>query len=180
MPHEIKQNDPPTPEPDTRQITERLVRIVAREAEHLDTLLQLLTAQQRFLVEGDLAEVEQNVQKQEEAIHLAGELEGERARLLKALAPQLDEQPQALSLARLSELLSGTYAQRIKQLRETLLSITGNIQRTRQQNEMLIGRSLYHVDETMRLIAGNDNTSPSYAEGKSAGGNGKPIVNRLG
>jgi len=160
-------------------ITQKLIGVVGREVEHLDTLLQLLTHQQRFLVEDDVTAVEENIRKQEAAIQIARELEAERCRLLERLAQDMDSDAQALTLSRLADLLSGTYAARLKELQKTLLSITGNIQRTRWQNEMLINRSLFHIGETMRLLAGNATTNPGYSP-KSTTKNNAALINRMG
>lgn len=161
------------------EITQKLIEVVAREVEHLDSLLQLLTHQQRFLVEDNVTAVEENVQKQETAIQIARELEAERFHLLDRLAEHVDSDAQALTLSKLAGLLSGTYAARLKELQKTLLSITGNIQRTRWQNEMLINRSLFHIGETMRLLAGKSTTNPGYSPMRTMSNNAA-LVNRMG
>jgi hypothetical protein len=169
----------PAAEQSVSQITRQLTQVVAREVEHLDSLLQLLTDQQRFLVESDVAGVEQNVQQQEQAIRFSRELETERRRLLGRLAEYIDGDPQQLTLSRLTDVLSGTYAARLKQLQQTMLSITGNIQHVRRQNDMLINRSMMHIRETVRLIAGNMATAPEYAP-RTTTKKTAALVNRIG
>jgi|GEM_PF-3959144 len=179
MPRGIDDKESPAAETSVNQITQNLIRVVAREAEHLDSLLQLLTHQQRFLVEGNVAAVEDNTQQQERSIGISRELEAERRRLLDELAEHVDGSAQALTLSRLTDVLSGTYAARLKELRRTLLSITKNIQRTRQKNEMLINRSLFHIGETMRLWAGCAATAPAYSPDTTTKSNAA-LVNRIG
>jgi len=162
------------------QITGSLIRIVSREAEHLDTLLQTLTRQQRMLVKGDISGVEENVREQEQAIHVARELERERCRLLDHLAQHLDGAPDSLTLTRLAELLSGKYSARLKELRKMLLATTENIEHKRTQNEMLINRSLMHIGETMRLLAGSAASVPSYSANPVTAKSTVALVNRLG
>jgi len=161
------------------QITRQLTKVVAREVEHLDSLLQLLTDQQRLLVESDVVGVEQNVQKQDQALIVSRELEAERRQLLGSLAEQIDGDPQELTLSRLTELLSSSYASRLKQMQKTMLSITGNIQHVRRQNEMLINRSMMHIRETVRLMAGHMATAPEYAPRTTTKQNAA-LVNRVG
>jgi flagellar biosynthesis/type III secretory pathway chaperone len=180
MPTGIENKKTKAAETSLDQITQSLIRVVAREAEYLETLLQLLTRQQRFLVEGDVPAVEQNIQEQERAIRTARELETERCRLLDRLAGHLDGNSQTLTLSRLAEVLAGTYAARLKELRTTLLSITENIQRVRSQNEMLIDRSLFHIGETMRLLAGSAATVPSYSMNPATTKKNAALVNRVG
>jgi hypothetical protein len=162
------------------QITRNLIRIVSREAEHLDALLLMLTRQQRSLVEGDISGVQENVREQEEAIQVARELEKERCRLLELLAGHLNGEAASLTLTRLAGLLSGTYASRLKELRTMLVATTVNIERMRRQNEMLINRSLMHIGETMRLLAGSAATVPSYSANPTAVNKNAALVNRLG
>ena len=162
------------------QLTEELMAVVAREAEQLDQLWQLLSRQQRFLVEGDVAGVTANVQEQAQALRIAHELETERLRLLDEAAVCLEGDPRALTLSRLAGLLSGSYAERLNELRATLVAITKNIERTRQQNEMLINRSLYHIGETVRLFAGSMATVPAYSANPSVRRPGAALVNRIG
>jgi hypothetical protein len=169
----------PTNELSVDQITLKLSKVVAREVEHLDSLLQLLTDQQRFLVEKNVAAVEENVQRQEQAISYSRELEAERQRLLGRLAERVDGNPRELTLSKLTDVLSGTYATRLKKMQQTMLSITGNIQHVRQQNEMLINRSLMHIRETMRLLAGSQATAPEYAP-RTTTKNNAALVNRVG
>lgn len=179
MPALNNDNKPPEDELPVEGITQKLIDVVAREVEHLDSLLLLLTRQQRFLVEDNVTAVEENVQEQETAIQIARELETERCHLLERLAAQVDSDAQALTLSKLAGLLSGVYAARLKELQETLLSITGNIQRTRWQNEMLINRSLFHIGETMRLLAGSAAATPAYSP-KMTTKNNAALVNRMG
>ena len=179
MPISAESRNAPVAEDAVGQITRQLTQVVSREVEHLGSLLQLLTDQQRFLVEGNVAGVEENVVRQEQALHLSHELENERHRLLGWLAEHVDGNPQELTLSKLTELLSGTYASRLKQLQKTLLSITGNIQRVRQQNELLINRSMMHIRETVRLLAGNMATAPEYAPRTTTKKNAA-LFNRIG
>ncbi|MCP4711458.1 MAG: hypothetical protein GY869_22790, partial [Planctomycetes bacterium] len=62
---------------------------------------------------------------------------------------------------------------------KTMISITGNIQHVRQQNEMLIDRSMMHIRETVRLLAGNIATAPAYAPRTTTKQNAA-LVNRVG
>lgn len=176
---QAEQQSAPETEQSVGEITRQLTQVVAREVEHLDSLLQLLTDQQRFLVESDVAGLEQNVQQQEQAIRFSRELETERHRLLGRLAEHIDGDPQQLTLSRLADVLSGTYAARLKQLQQTMLSITGNIQHVRRQNDMLINRSMMHIRETVRLIAGNMATAPEYAP-RTTTRKKAALVNRIG
>lgn len=169
----------PEAEQSVGQITRQLTQVVAREIEHLDSLLQLLTDQQRFLVESNVVGVEQNVQKQEQAIRFSRELETERRRLLGRLAGHINGDPQELTLSKLTDVLSGTYAARLKQLQQTMLSITGNIQHIRKQNELLINRSMMHIRETVRMFAGNMATAPEYAP-RTTTKKKAALVNRVG
>ncbi len=173
---ELPVTEPATP---VDRITENLIKIVAREVEHLDRLLGLMTEQQVHLVQSDVPAVEENVRQQEQALQRLRELERERLRLLDQLSAHVPDDSEALTLSRLSTILSGTYAEQLDKLRGTLTSAAANIQRVRRQNELLIDRSMLHIRETMRLIAGRSDDGSSYAP-RSAQNAGAGLINRLG
>ncbi len=161
------------------RITENLIKVVSREVEHLDRLLALMTEQQVQLVEGNVPAVEDNVRQQEQMLQRSHELERERKRLLDQLSAHVPSEADALTLTRLSTLLSGTYAERLDKLRTTLMSTATNIQRVRRQNELLIDRSMMHIRETIRLLAGRSDDGSSYAP-RPPRTAGAGLINRMG
>ncbi len=169
-----------SPSRQTDELTRSLIKIVAREAEQLDSLLQLLSRQQRMLVEGDAAGVAENVARQEEALRVSRGLEAERTAILAQLGENYDDRVENLTLARLTDLLSGTYSARLRELRRTLLSISGNIENTRRKNAMLINRSMHYIGETMKMMAGEMPTVQAYTERPGGPRASAALISRIG
>jgi flagellar biosynthesis/type III secretory pathway chaperone len=163
------------------EIVDQLIAVVAEEAEHCERTLTLLRQQQRRLIEGDTEGIENNVREQETAIRRSRELERRRLTLLERLAATEDFGGEAPDMERLITTLSDDYGRRLTQLRESLLEAIQRIAKVKQQNAMLIERSLSNIGETVRLLA----MLPG-AGGHTIDASGRPVaamplsVDRLG
>lgn len=165
-----------------KELIEQLVSVVAQEAEHCERILALLGNQQRHLIEGNVEELRASVTEQEKAMRRSRELELRRMTLLDDLSrtPQFDgERP---GLARLITALSDDYARRLESLRTSMTRSIQQVVKTKEQNRMLIERSLYNINETIHLLASASVTAPEYAAtGAERTAAASPLsVNRLG
>ena len=134
-------------------LVEQLVSVVAEEAEHCDRMLTLLRHQQQFLIKGDTTGIESNAREQERAIRQAGEMEKRRRSLLDRLAEAPEFHGEAPDMERLITTLSDDYGRRLRQLRESLSQAMDRVRKVKEQNTLLIERSLFSISETMRLLA---------------------------
>lgn len=134
-------------------LVEQLVSVVAEEAEHCDRMLTLLRCQQRFLIEGDTAGIESNAREQESAIRRVGEMEKRRRTLLDRLADAPEFHGEAPDMERLITTLSDDYGRRLRKLRESLAQAMDRVTKVKEQNTLLIERSLSSISDTMRLLA---------------------------
>jgi len=148
-----------------KELIEQLVSVVAEEAEHCERILTLLRHQQRHLVEGNVEELRANVLEQENAMRRSRELEQRRQTLLDNLAqtPAFDgERP---GLARLITTLSDDYGRRLETLRTSMTHSIQQVIKTKEQNQMLIERSLFNINETIQLLASANASAADYAMG---------------
>ena len=148
-----------------KELIEQLVSVVAEEAEHCERILALLRTQQRHLIEGNLEELQTNVSEQESAVRRSRELEQRRQTLLGNLAqtPAFDgERP---GLARLITALSDDYGRRLESLRTSMTHSIQQVVKTKEQNRMLIERSLFNISETIKLLASANASAADYAMG---------------
>lgn len=146
-----------------KELIEQLVSVVAEEAEHCERILTLLRHQQRHLIEGNVEELQASVLEQENAMRRSRELEQRRQFLLDHLAhtPAFDgERP---DLARLITALSDDYARRLEALRTSMSRSIQHVIKTREQNRMLIERSLFNINETIQLLASANTAAADYA-----------------
>lgn len=165
-----------------KELIEQLVSVVAQEAEHCERILALLRNQQRHLIEGNVDELRTSVAEQEKAMRRSRELEQRRQSLLDDLShtPQFDgERP---GLARLITTLSDDYARRLESLRTSMTHSIQQVIKTKEQNRMLIERSLYNINETIHLLASTNVAVADYAaSGAERAPAAVPLsVNRLG
>jgi len=165
-----------------KELLEQLVSAVAEEAEHCERILILLRNQQRHLVEGNIADLQANVLEQERAMRRSRELERRRQTLLDELSQTADFDGQRPGLVRLITTLSDDYARRLETLRTSMTRSIQQVITTKEQNRMLIERSLFNINETIQLFASANVAAADYA----AGGTeripvSEPLsVNRLG
>ncbi len=146
-----------------RELVEQLVSVVADEAEHCERLLMLLRHQQRHLIEGNTEELQGNVREQEDAVRFSRELEQRRQSLLSRLAESDLFGGEKPNLARLIATVSDDYARQLNQLRTSMSRSIQNVIKTKEQNRMLIERSLSNIDETIRLLASSNVAPADYA-----------------
>ena len=145
------------------QLVEKLVTVVAEEAEHCERLLTLLRQQQEYLVESNTTGLESNVREQENAIRRSRDLERRRTDLVENIAQGLvlnDEEP---TLSRLIGLLSSDYGRRLGSLRDSMGRSIELVSKTKDQNRMLIEQSMYNIDEVMRMLATTSASAADYA-----------------
>lgn len=154
------------------EIIDQLVAVVAQEAEHCERILTLLRQQQRHLVESDTAGIDANIQAQEEAIRRSRDLERRRLSLLDRLAEHPQFGGERPDMERLIQSLSDSYGRRLTRLRDALADAIDRIRRTKEQNAVLIDRSLHNIGETMRLLA----SVPGNGGATIAGINAKPTA----
>lgn len=149
-------------------LVDQLVSVVAEEAEQCERLLTLLRQQQRHLVEGNIRELDVNVREQEVAIGHAHELGRRRQRLLEELARCPAFGSGRLDMSRLIATLADDYGRRLDTLRRSLKQSISQLVKTKEQNAMLITRSLSTIDETMRLLA-SANMAADYGGATASG-----------
>lgn len=147
---------------DMNEVADKLIAVVAEEAEHCERMLVLLRHQQRRLVEGDAKGIVANAREQERAIRRGRELERLRLGLLDQLSQYEEFNGQRPDIDHLICVLSGDYGRKLVQLRQSLSGAMERMLKVKEQNTMLIERSMFNIGETMRLLAavpGMDDTT---------------------
>jgi len=127
----------------------RLGEILAGETRELRRLLDLLGQEQVALRNADAAGVMSSLRAQETSLSRIRTLEGERARVLAALATPGGVDPATLTLSRLLETWPEAAAG-LTAVCEDLRTLLGEVRRLNDRNAALVRRGLGYVD---RLVA---------------------------
>jgi hypothetical protein len=142
---------------------EQLISVVAEEAEHCERVLTLLRQQQRCLIESDTEELKANVLEQEKAIRRSRELERRRQALVTQIAQDPPFEGETPNIAGLIANLSDEYGRRLAGLRISMVRAIEHVNKTKDQNRMLIEQSLGNINEIIRVLAAANVTASDYA-----------------
>lgn len=142
---------------------EQLIAVVAEEAEHCERVLSLLRQQQRCLIESDTDGLKANVLEQEKAIRRSRELERRRQGLVAEIAHRPEFDGDTPNIARLIENLSDEYGRRLAGLRISMARAIERVNKTKDQNRMLIEQSLGNINEIIRVLAAANVAAADYA-----------------
>ncbi|GAB4317049.1 MAG: hypothetical protein Kow0074_05400 [Candidatus Zixiibacteriota bacterium] len=146
-----------------RDIVEQLISVVAEEAEHCERILVLLRQQQDSLVRGDIDSLQNNLREQENSLRRSRELERRRRSLVQQVAEAVDLQEESPSLRALIATLSDDYGRRLSELRISMAAAIERVNKTKEQNRMLIERSLSNINEIIKLLAATNAAVTDYA-----------------
>jgi len=144
---------------------EQLIAVVAEEAEHCERILILLRRQQDHLVRGDIEGLQKNLREQEDALRRSRELERRRTQLSQDVADDTAMAEQSPNLSSLIATLSNDYGQRLAELRVSMAQAIERVNKTKEQNRMLIERSLTNINEIIHLLAEANVAASEYAGG---------------
>ena len=161
-------------------LTNKLTDIVSREVAQFENFLRLLTDQQDYLVSNDLENLQRVVKEQEKAIIATRELEKSRMLVIAEISERIGDDPNNLTLSRITRILSQPQAGKLERMQKTLTDLHARISKVKSKNEFLIRKSMEYIEGTVRLLAsGADNVS-TYGD-KNAGARRSPsiAVNRI-
>jgi flagellar biosynthesis/type III secretory pathway chaperone len=165
------------------EFVEQLISVVAMEAEHCERLLTLLRQQQRHLIEGKTEALQANVREQEAAIRRSRDLESRRQSLVKTIAQRQNLDNDLPNLSALIATLSDDYGRRLSALRTSMAQSIERLSKTKEQNKMLIERSLTNINEIMHMLAAANVAAGEYngqPNGKTASAAAPLSVDRVG
>lgn len=140
-----------------------LAEVMTTEAEIAETLVDVITQQQRALVACDAEAVVATVDQQQELMIPLEGLEQERERLTRelwhAVAPESQDNNKPVNLSALLSHLDRNDAARLSDVGSRLLAAIEKMMKLNQANQFLIEHSRRFVRETMRIVT-NDYARP--------------------
>ncbi len=160
----------------------RLIEVIRQEIATFERLLAALEGEQKALMGYNTEYLQAAVDQQKGITETASHLERERVEIVSQLAVILQEEQDVLTLKRLTELVATPYETDLRELRETLIALQEEIQKTNRQNTLLIKQSMKYVDKSLQSLAGGSPAGGVYAQSGKVGGPSTPgrgVVNEI-
>jgi hypothetical protein len=139
-----------------------LIEIVSREAALFESFLELLEKQKEMLVTNNLAGLTEVTARQQEKLV--------ESRLLSKRREELVDRIKAvnaiegdLTVARLLDLVDANQADRLRHLKDLILSLNAKIGETRNANAMLLNQSREFIARTMAALARINSPEATYS-----------------
>ena len=163
---------------DIGPIIESLTRIVEREVEAFQALLEALESQQASIVRGDTDSVTADTERVETLVGETRNLEQERWGQSLVLSKRMMVE-QKLTLTKLIPLVEKKYADRLEALRSMLMGLAEKIRDTNEHNRRLLAQSLEFVDRSLRFLVESKNPI-AYSKRGMMQSVGSPMYKGLG
>ncbi len=135
-----------------RMMTDQLIEIIAREAELFESFLGLMEEQQAALRADDVQELNRVTEQLREKSAQSQLLDKERRGIIDRIKQERSIDGD-LNASRLVELLDAEQADRLKQLRRTILDLHDRIAEVRNTNAFVLNRSREYMVKTMELLS---------------------------
>lgn len=129
------------------ETVKQLVAVVADEAEQCERLLGLMRHQQAFMISGDTSGIEANARELETALHRLSDFQRQRQQLIAILAKGAGFDGGKPDFARIIDTVSIDYGRRLSELHTSIKKTIERLCETKEQNRMLIERSLGNINE---------------------------------
>lgn len=141
-----------------------LIKLVEREVQAFRELLDLLTQQRDCIIDRRMDALRSTVEQEEALIEETRELERQRKEQVEVLSDRLGSPGQTMTLAQIIEVVEGTYALRLSELRDSLLTMMRKLQVANERNRFLIEHALSYVDHHIRLLTGQGPEGTPYTQ----------------
>lgn len=138
-----------------------LSQIVEKEIGAFQVLLDALMEQQYSILEGDAMSVSLSSEEVERIVGRTKKLEHERRGKSEEISQQLNSES-ALTISQIIPLVENKYANRLKELKETFLSLAEKIQNTNKRNRFLLENSLKFVDKSLKILIQSQGREVAY------------------
>ena len=156
----------------------QLIDIISREAHLFESFLELLERQKQMLVSNDVDSLKEVTELQREKITESRILNGEREKLVAAIKFE-NALEGDVTVGRLLELADDNQASRLTHLRDLIISLHQQIERTRNSNVLLLNQSREFIARTVAMLGQVNQPSSIYASsGRSADMHATALVDR--
>ncbi|MDZ7338318.1 MAG: flagellar protein FlgN [candidate division KSB1 bacterium] len=133
-----------------------LVEVIEREVALFQDLLEALNRQHQAVLQEETEPVLHSNARVQELVEETRRVEQSRAQTTAAVSTHLGMETRQPTLSQIIPLVEEHYAQRLRELREILLSLTQRVQETNLRNKRLLNRALHTVTTSIRLLSGQN------------------------
>jgi flagellar biosynthesis/type III secretory pathway chaperone len=133
---------------------ENLIDVLEKESSEYEGLLELSQKKTPIIVSGDLEQLKEITDDEQETVGRIGNLEKKRLEVTADIANVLNKDVNTLKLANLIEMLSARPAERdrLAAAHDRLGNAVRNLQRINEQNKELLSNALEMVEFEMNMI----------------------------
>jgi hypothetical protein len=142
---------------------DQLINIISKEAALFENFLDLLERQKQALVKSDQVALTALTERQHEKLAESRLLSRQREELVAAIKREhaIDGD---LTVSRLIAMIDQDKADRLRQVRDAIVSLNDQITLVRNSNAMLLNQSREYVARTMAMLAQLNNPDPGYGK----------------
>lgn len=139
----------------------QLIEILGKEAALFESFLDLLEKQKASLVANDLDALRNVTEQQQQLMSLSRELASQREAVTMRIRRENDIH-EDLTISRLLETVDAERADRLTDLRDTILGLNDSIAQVRNSNAMLLNQSRQFISKTMSALSRIANPESTY------------------
>lgn len=162
---------------DLNRFIAELVEMIKDEEKVLESFLNHLNQQKRFLLADQIEEFQSTVDRQEELIHEIRRIEEMRVAKVREMATAEGMSEDEITLTHLIEITLGDVSDELKMLKENLSLLVEKIRRANRVNEMLVKRSLNFIQQNIGWMIDASDISQVYdPNGRSARQTGTNVM----
>ncbi|MBC7187801.1 MAG: flagellar protein FlgN [Calditrichaeota bacterium] len=133
-----------------------LVAIIEREVALFQDLLDTLNRQHQAVLQEDPEPVLESTARVQELVEATRRLERDRVHKASEVSAHLRLDTGQPTLSQIIPLVEKQYGERLRELRDLLLSLTKRVQETNLRNKHLLNRALHTVTKSIRLLNGQN------------------------
>jgi flagellar biosynthesis/type III secretory pathway chaperone len=142
---------------------DQLINIISKEAALFENFLDLLERQKQALVKSDHVALAALTERQHEKLAESRLLAKQREQIVAAIKRELAVDGD-LTVSRLIAMVDQDKADRLRQLREAIMSLHDQITLVRNSNAMLLNQSREYVARTMAMLSQLNDPDPGYGK----------------
>ncbi len=141
----------------------KLIDLISKEAAIFESFLELLEKQQEMLVKNDAEGLNRITDLQREKLVESQLMNKRRLELVHEIKIANNIEGD-LNVTRLLEIVDQDQADRLQRLQRFILDLNEKINRTRNQNAMLLNRSREYILKTMEMLSRVNSPESTYTQ----------------
>lgn len=141
---------------------EQLILTLEKEFEVYSEVLELSKDKRRNIIEGHVKELDGITKKEQKMIVTLGKLEEIREAIISNIIKELEIE-EIENIEELSKYLDDTAKNRIKDIKDKLITLLDEVKRENDLNSKLIQQSLDFIEFNKNLLISIENSSSTYS-----------------